>query len=165
MADFIFSSALFRDYILPFLLVFVILFGILEKIKIFGDGRKQINALTSFVIALIFVGYVLPKAIVTNLVLYFSVTVVIILIFMILYGFVSADAKDGFKPERWMKWVFGLLIAVSLVVAVFWASGSLEWITGFLFYQSWSKTFWINVMFIAIIAGAIAFAFAGGDKK
>lgn len=164
MADLIFSSELFRDYILPFLLVFVILFGVLEKTKIFGDDKKQVNALTSFIIALIFVGFVLPKQIVTNLVLYFSIALVIILIFMILFGFVSSD-KDGFKPMAWMKWVFGILIGITLLVAVFWASGSLDFIINFLFYQSWSKTFWMNVLFIVIIIAAIAFAFSGGKSK
>ena len=166
MADgFIFSNVLFRDYILPFLLVFVVLFGVLEKTKIFGEGKRQVNALTSFVIALIFIGFVLPKQIVTNLVLYFSIALVIILVFMILYGFVSADAKDGFKPEKWMKWVFGIIIAVSLIIAIFWASGSLDFAINFLFFQSWSKTFWVNVFFVVIIAGAIAFAFAGSKEK
>lgn len=163
MAEFIFSNVLFRDYILPFLLVFVVLFGVLEKTKIFGDGKRQVNALTSFVVALIFIGFVLPKQIVTNLVLYFSVALIIILVFMILFGFVSAD-KDGLKPQRWMTWVFGILIGVSLIVAVFWASGSLDYIINLLFYQSWSKTLWVNVMFVLIIAGAIAFAFSGGKK-
>ncbi|MEK6882762.1 MAG: hypothetical protein AABY22_24275, partial [Nanoarchaeota archaeon] len=137
---------------------------ILEKKKIFGDSKRQINALTSFVVALIFVGFVLPKAIITNLILYFSVALVIILVFMILYGMVSSDSKDGFKPEKWMKWVFGILIAVSLIIAIFWASGSLDFIINLLFYQSWSKTVWANVLFIVLIAGAVAFAFAGGKK-
>ncbi|MBM3199831.1 hypothetical protein FJZ53_02750, partial [Candidatus Woesearchaeota archaeon] len=48
----------FFDVVLPFLLVFTIVFAVLEKTKIFGGGKeskKNINAMIAFVFALFFV--------------------------------------------------------------------------------------------------------------
>ena len=155
MVSTIFTGPLFRDYILPFLLVFVVVFGILEKTKIFGDEKRQINALTGFIIALIAVGFEFPRQVINSLVLYFAVVVVIILIFMILYGFV-ASTKDGFTPHAWIKWVFGALIIISLTVAVFWATGSMNGAIQFFFYDPVGSMILTNILFVAIIAGAIA---------
>ena len=66
------TSEIFTQYILPFLLIFVIVFAVLEKTKIFGEDKKQTNAIAGFVIAMIFIGFFNPKAIVTNLVLFYK---------------------------------------------------------------------------------------------
>ena len=39
----ILQSALLTDFLYPFLLVFFILFAVLEKTNIFGAGKKQLN--------------------------------------------------------------------------------------------------------------------------
>ena len=43
------------QFALPFLLIFFITFGIMEKSKLFGDNKKQLHALIAFVIGLIFI--------------------------------------------------------------------------------------------------------------
>jgi len=42
------------DFFFPFLLVFAIIYGMLEKTAIFGAERRDINAIIAFVIAFIF---------------------------------------------------------------------------------------------------------------
>ncbi len=143
-------------FALPFLLVFFIVFAVLEKTKIFGDGQKQIDALISFIIALIFVGAIYPKIVVANLILFLTVALVVVFVVLILWGFVFGDIKEGFKPDKWMKLVLGILIAVAVLIAVFWATG-IEWsVFSFLFQQSWSGALWINVFFVVVIAAALA---------
>ena len=51
----ILQAEIFTRFILPFFLVFFVLFAILEKTKLFGEGKKQVNAMISFVAGLIFV--------------------------------------------------------------------------------------------------------------
>ena len=63
---------IFTQYLFPFLLVFFIVFALLERTKLFGDGKKQLDALISFVIGLIFVVAGVPKLIVGNMILFFS---------------------------------------------------------------------------------------------
>lgn len=147
---------IFTKFALPFLLIFFIVFAVLEKTKIFGDEKKQLNALISFIIALIFVGAIYPKIVVANLILFLTVALVVVFVVLILLGFVFGDIKEGFRPDKWMKLVLGVLIAVAVVIAVFWATG-IEWgVFSLLFKQSWSSALWINVFFVVVIAAALA---------
>lgn len=44
-----------RDVMLPFLLIFVIFFAILAKVRIFGEGKKKYNLVVALVVALLVV--------------------------------------------------------------------------------------------------------------
>ena len=147
---------IFTKFALPFLLVFFIVFAVLDRTKIFGEEKKQLNALVSFIIALIFVGAIYPKIVVANLILFLTVALVVVFVILLLWGFVFGDIKEGFKPDKWMKLVLGVLITVAVLIAVFWATG-IEWsVFDFLFKQSWSSDLWINVFFVVVIAAALA---------
>ena len=57
----------------PFLLIFFIVFAVLEKTKLLGEGKKQLNALLSFVVSLVFVSAIYPTLVVSNLILFLTV--------------------------------------------------------------------------------------------
>ena len=76
----ILQSDILTKFVYPFLLVFFIIFGVLQKTKLLGSDNKQLNAFVSFVIGLIFVSAVYPKLIVSNLVLFLSVAIVIVFV-------------------------------------------------------------------------------------
>jgi hypothetical protein len=156
MDETIFQNWVFKDYILPFLLIFALVFGVLEKTKLLGEGKKQLNAIISFVMAMTFVSVLFPKQIVSNMVLFLTVSLVIVLVFLMLYGFVAADKKEGLKVEGWMKWIFGILAGVATIIAVIWASGIQLEALSLLFGQSWSKAFWSNFFFILVVAVALS---------
>lgn len=159
----IFQNWVFKDYILPFLLMFAIIFGVLEKTKLLGDGRKQLNAIIAFVMAMIFVSVLFPKQVVSNMVLFLTVSLVIILVFLMLYGFVVSD-KEGLKIEDWMKWTFGILAGAATIIAVIWATGMQIETLDFLFNQSWSNSLWTNLAFILVVAIALALVLKGSKK-
>jgi len=153
----IFQNFIFKEFILPFLLVFFIVFAVLEKTKIFGSDKKQLNAITSFVIGLILVGVAYPKQVIGNMILFLTVALVITFVVLVLWGLVMGE--EGRVPkdaEKWLKWVIGIVIVLAVAVAVIWATGVDFKIFNFFFSQGWSKTFWTNVIFIIIIAAAIA---------
>ena len=144
-------------FILPFLLVFFIVFGILEKTKLFGDEKKQLNALTAFIISLIFVAVTFPTIVVSNMMLFLSIAIVVMFVGLLLWGFVTGgEAKIGEK--QWTKWTAGGVIIVAVVIALFWAAGIEGKAIDFLFYQDWSNTLWTNIAFIVIVAVALAIA-------
>ena len=153
----ILQNELIIKFALPFLLIFFIIFAILEKTKIFGDDKKQINALIAFVIGLIFVAVTFPKIIVSNMILFLTVAIVIMFVGLLLWGFVTGgDAAIG--NAKWIRWVAAIVIIVAVVIAVFWAAGIDSQVFNLLFYQPWSKTLWTNVSFIAVIGIALALA-------
>jgi len=143
---------IFSQFLLPFLLVFFIVFAILERTKLFGDGKKQINALTAFVIGLIFVGAVYPKLVVSNLILFLTVTIVAVFVILLIWGFIFGDEK-GFKLEGWMKWVLGITAGIAFIWAVIWATGLTDKLGNF-FSQSSSlgNTIITNGVFLLVIA-------------
>lgn len=152
----ILQNEIFTKFAFPFLLMFFIVFAVLEKTKILGDDKKQLNAILAFVIGLIFVSAVYPKLVVGNLILFLTVALVVIFVVLLLWGFVFGDVKEGFKPDKWMRVFLGILITFAVVLAVFWATGTQGIISDFLFRQSWSNAFWTNAVFIVVIAGALA---------
>ena len=76
MAENILQHEILTDFVYPFLLVFFIIFALLEKTKIFGTDKKQLNALVAFVIGLIFVAAVDPKLIVGDLILFLTIDLI-----------------------------------------------------------------------------------------
>ena len=103
------------DFVYPFLLVFFITFAVLEKSKILGgDDKRQLNALVSFVIGLIFVGAIFPKQVVSNMVLFLSVALVIVFVVLILWGFIFSKEGGGMELNPSMK--MGLFIVVTFAI-------------------------------------------------
>ena len=151
---------IFTKFALPFLLIFFIVFGILEKTKVFGSDKKQLNALISFVIGAIFVVAVSPKLVVSNLILFLTVAIIVVFIGLLLWGFIAGEEGLKFeKAPKGLKYFIGMVIAVSVLVALLWAIG-VEWgffggVFNFFFGQTWSSTFWINALFVAVIIIAL----------
>ncbi|MCK9595584.1 hypothetical protein M0R19_00135 [Candidatus Pacearchaeota archaeon] len=139
--------------LLPFLLVFFIVFAILERTKLLGD-KKQINALTAFVIGLIFVGAVYPVLVVSNLILFLTVTIVAVFVILLLWGFVFVDNKDN-KLEKGLKLGLGIVVTIAFIWAVLWATG---WINnlGTIFSGGMGQTIITNAVFLLVIGVAIA---------
>jgi hypothetical protein len=150
----IFQNWIVTKFALPFLLIFFLVFAILEKTKILGDN-KQINALIAFVVGLIFVGFASPKEFVENMILFLTVALVVLFVVLILWGFVSSG-KEGFELEDWMKYSLWGIASVAVIAAVLWSTGIHNGVIDLLFYQNWSGTFWTNVLFIVAVAGALA---------
>lgn len=152
----IFQHFVFQEFILPFLLVFTIVFAILEKTKLLGEGKKRIDAIVAFVIGLIFVTAIFPKTVVSNLILFLTVSLIIVFVILLLFGFIFGDMKAWFEKAAWMKWVLAIGAGIAVIIAVIWAVGVPTGIFGKLFTSDWSGTFWTNFLFVAAIAIALA---------
>ncbi len=149
---------IFTQFILPFALMTAIVYGILEKTRLLGGDKHQLNAIVSFVIGLIFVGAIFPKLVVENLILFLTVAIVVLFVILLLWGFVSTkgDKSEGFELEGWMKWFLWIAVGLGVIIAVIWATGMTSSIFDLLFNQSWSGTFWTNIAFVAVIVIALA---------
>ncbi len=165
MADFnILASSIFTKGILPFLLVFTLIFAVLEKSKILGDGKKQVNAIVALVVGLLVVAFAYPTGVITKLVPFMAVAAVIILIFLLLYGFVASD-KDGLKIPKGLQVTFAIIIGVALVVAVLWATGALGLLSGWFYGQSYSTSLWANVLLVIAVIVMMILALTSGGKS
>lgn len=146
----ILSSPLFIQGVLPFLLVFVLVFAVLQRAKIFGDNVKQINALIALVIGLIVVSFSYYTNIIVNLVPILAVGLVVILVFLLLWG--SVFVGEEFKIAGWVKWVFAGLAFLAVVISMMIITGAWDY-----FKDNWGGSqIFTNVVFLVIVGIAIA---------
>lgn len=164
MADIILTNAIFIDYIFPFLLVFTIVFAILDKTKLLGEGKRQINAIISLVVALILIGFDFARDVIVKLIPFLAVALIILFVFMLLYGF-AGGKKDGDVLHKGVKVAIFIIIALAVVVAVLWATGWWETIYETVIEGEYVGKIWMNVLIIAIIGGALAIVLSTGRKE
>ncbi len=153
----------FFDIILPFLLVFTIVFAVLEKTRILGEDRSNLNAMVAFVIGLLFVGAIGLVSIINQALPNVALFLIVILSFLMLFGaFVGAE---GIKFEN--MWYKGgaLFVVFIAVLAIF--LDALGWLNGILDYinSNWDKTVIPTAIFFLIVLGAIWYVIGGGNKK
>lgn len=113
------------DVVLPFLLVFAIVFAILEKTKVFGqedvDGkkytRKNINAIVAFVIAFLVVASSQLVDILTTVSSYAVILLMVSVLFLLLIGSFMKEEKVGvFLRGGWSTFfIFIMFIGIALI--------------------------------------------------
>lgn len=104
------------DILLPFLLVFSIIFAILEKTQILGKDKTNINVVVSFVIGLLLV---VQKGIVEIINLFLprvSLIIVVILMGLLVISMVAGKEFKGLKGP--VLGIAIILIIISLIVAL-----------------------------------------------
>ena len=164
------------DVVLPFILVFVIVFAILEKTRVFGvytypDGKeypkKNLDSMVAFCIAF----FVIASSQLVEAITKISANMVIILmatvLFLMLAGSFHREDPKGFFLEGGYKTAFMALVGIGLVVIFLdalkvdenttWLQQVEQWIGQF----SSSSTI-ASVILIIFTIGIIIFATTGG---
>ncbi len=140
------------------MLVFTLIFAILEKTKILGDGQKRIDAIIALVVGLLLVGFAYPTHIIANLMPFLAVSAVVLLVFFILFAFVWGG-KEGFEMPKGVKIALGILIAISVIIAVLAVSGYWEIVVGF-----FSNSIATGIFVVAVVAAMVAVLWGTGKK-
>jgi hypothetical protein len=159
----ILTSPFFTEIILPFLLVFTLIFAILERTKILGEGKKQINAIIAFVIGLIFVSFAQAVHIAVSMMGLMAFVAIIILVFMVLFGFVYTG--EEFKMPKGLKITFGILIGIVMIVGLTIISGYWPVIKDLFSGGTGGNSILANVIFIAFLIAAVAVVLATSGKS
>lgn len=103
----------FVDVVLPFLLVFTLVYGVLEKTKVLGKN-SHVHALTAVMIALLVVGAANVLGVVSFLVHVIGVGVVIILGFAMVLGLFGIHYLP--QSKTWHTAFFIIFLVVLVVV-------------------------------------------------
>jgi hypothetical protein len=145
----ILQNWIFTKFFFPFALMFLLVYAIIEKTKIFGDNH-QVNALISAVIGFIFVSVVYPKEVVGNLILFLTIALVVIFVGLMIWGFLTgSEAKLPFGNK--MKYAAFAIVIIAVILATLWALGFQGSFIDSLFNQSWSGSLWTNVIFVVLV--------------
>jgi len=118
------------DFFLPFILAFAIFYGILSKIKIFGESKERSARTINLVISLAAAAYVTLYVIMPNVALstflanMFGKATVVILsliaflaIFYLLMNVVTPGKTWEFKKLGWLVLIFAIIIGLGLFLS------------------------------------------------
>lgn len=158
MVETIFSTP-FAQAVLVFVLVFVIIFAILQKSRLFGEGKRQIDALVSLAAGLIAVfSTSYARDLIINIIPFLAVALVIIFVFLVLLGSFFPEGK--FEVPNWLKIILGIISFIAVVLVVLFFSGALDKL-----YENMNEAAISNVIFILVIIGAVAAVLFGKSKS
>lgn len=157
------------DVVLPFILVFTLVFAILEKTKVLGtetiDGKKwskkNLNAIIAFSISFFVVG---SSKLVEILQIVSSYTVILLMVsilFLLLVGSFWKEGEGVFLSGKWNS--FFMIIMFIGIVFIFlnaiktdsnetWLAFGWEWLV-----DHWQNEWVATIIFIVIIYGIMRF--------
>ena len=105
----------FYEVILPFMLVFTVMFALLQKIKLFGADTKNINIVVAAVIAFFVVRVPSIIAVINQFLPKISIIVIILLMFLLILGVLGSGETKG-----WTGWPF-FIGMVGAVLGIVWS--------------------------------------------
>ena len=119
------ENAGFFSYILPFLLIFAVVFGILTKIDLFRHN-KTVNVVISLAVGLLSLQFSFVPIFFSEIFPRLGIGLAVILVGMILVAiFLPAD-KDN-KYVGWFGLIIGLIIFIVVIVQSFNWTGGGSW--------------------------------------
>ncbi|MEK6840875.1 MAG: hypothetical protein AABX79_02890 [Nanoarchaeota archaeon] len=143
------------SYVLPFLLIFAVVFGILSKIKVFGDNRG-LNGVIALVIGLLALQFDLVPVFFSEIFPRVGVALSILLTLIILVGLFFSSENN--------KVVNYILLGVSVIAflsVLIKTSGYLGWYSAYWWYTNWPSIL-LGIVIIVIFFTVISSA---GPKK
>ena len=121
------------DVVLPFLLVFTIVFAILEKTKVLGTDeingkqytKKNLNAMTAFVMSFFVVASSKLVEILTQVSAQMVILLMLSVLFLLLVGSFQREGEPTFLSGNW-RWFFMLIMFVGIIAIFLNAIGWLD---------------------------------------
>lgn len=149
------------DVVLPFILVFTIMFAILERSKVFGtEGKegqftkKNLNAMVSFVVAFLVIASSKLVETITKVSSEIVVLLLLIVFFLMMVGTFRTheEIKEG-KLLHETPWKYGLMILIAIVIVFIFLDALVvedgrTWLEVF---WGWLSQFYTNSAVAAII--------------
>jgi len=161
------------EVILPFLLTFTLVYAILQRSKVLGEGKKNLDAMVAVSIAIITVG----SSYVVQGILQVSAQMVMVLMlgvfFLLLVGSFYKEGKIWDKDEglpKWLQHTFIVIIFVAIISIFLHAirrqSGQswLEFIIDYL-ARYWDSTAVASIILVLLIIGFIIYVTGEKTKE
>lgn len=104
------------EYFLPFLLIFAIIFAILEKIQLFGEGKTNINVVIAVVVGLLLIVQQGIVAIINNFLPRVSLIMVVILMGLLVISMLAGKKFTGLTGGVFSVAV--ILVIIALIIAL-----------------------------------------------
>jgi hypothetical protein len=163
------------DVVLPFLLVFTIIFALLEKTKVLGmediEGKKytkkNLNAMTAFVIAFLTIASSKLVEIITTVSSQIVILLLLSVFFLLLAGSFAKEGEPFFLDTPW-NIIFMVIMFIGIILIflsaikteknISWLEFGFNWLA-----DHWSSQAVASIIMLAVMAGIILFVTKGAD--
>jgi len=159
------------DIVLPFLLVFVLVFALLDKTKVLGmdkvvkDGKeypkKSLEAMIAFVTGFFVVASSQLVSVINKSVSQIFILLLMIVLFLMVAGAMHQQSDKGFfldpknKQQKFYYNAFMAVIFIAIIAIFLNALGWLQLIYDFL-KNNWNADYVATIIFVIIIIGFMA---------
>src|SRR3989338_1954745 len=158
------------DVVLPFLLLFTIVFALLERTKVFGveeiEGKKytkkNLNSVAEFVIAFLVIASSRLVEIIAKVSSNFVVLLFLVVLFLLLVGSFFQEKPEGVFLEGGWKTTFMLIVFIVLIFIFLDALGLLEGTFSFLSGTNRGETVGSVLLLILVV---LFVAYVTQDRK
>lgn len=151
----ILENPFFAYILLPFLLIFVIVYSVLEKAQILGDNKRAANVIVAAIISFIFVGVPRIVGLTLKIIPVISLILIMLLCLFLLFGFANIDLK-----AKWLQIVLGIVLGIALICTILWSVGVLDKLK-----IAWSSEAAQYLIFFALFGGALALIVSTSPKQ
>ena len=150
------EQAGFFTYLLPFLLIFALVYGILDRVEIFKTN-KSINGIIALVVGLMALQFPMVSQFFAEIFPRLGIALSIILVMMIILGLFLDKEEKGIT-----NWILLGIVAIILVIVLVSTAGTLGWSSGWWWSENWPMV--AGVVFILAVLGIIVGS-ASSDKE
>lgn len=165
------------DVVLPFLLVFTMMFAIFERTKVLGTekegaSRKNLNAMASFVIGFLVIASTRLVEAVTSISSNIVLLVLLGVFFLLTIGAFYKEGQLGKNglPEGWLRTFFIVLMLIGVIVIFLnalkteagetWLDVSINYLADY-----WDSTVVASIALIILVVAFMAYLTGEGKKK
>jgi hypothetical protein len=147
------------SYMLPFLLIFALVFGLLSKINIFGNAQdankgKGINAIIAVAVALMALQFDVVSVFFAEIFPRMGVALSIILVLLVVGGLFIPTNKEN----NWFLVILSVIVFIIIATVVFNSMDALGWLSNI----PWLENIWNQyssiIIFVAVIIAVIVAA-------
>ena len=138
-------------YILPFLMIFAVVFGILDKSKILGKN-KGVHVTLALAIGLLALQFDYVSNFFATIFPYAGIGIAVLLVAVILMGLLGDD-----ETKKWLYFGLGAVIFVVILLYTFY---DFNWIGGYVGSSDWIP----GVIFLAGFVALVIWLIKGGSE-
>lgn len=147
------------SYVLPFMLMFAIIFAILEKTSILGKGNKAISVIIAVATSLMALQFDFVSTFFATIFPKFGIGLAIFLVLILFLGFFIPAGDDKKKIDKWIGWILALGIIAWAVFSYF------QWTIAYQSFAFWFKDYFWTLVLLAGMVVLIVLGVKGGNEQ
>jgi len=155
------ESAGVFSYVLPFLVIFALIFGILSTMNLFGNN-KAINAIIALAVGLMALQFNFVSIFFSEVFPRMGIVLAVVLVIIILLGLFLRDEEGNLHKN--FRYVMVGIVGIMTIWVIVSSLDSFGWYTGYGFWYGLSY-YLSTIIGVVVVVGALAAIIIMGGKR